>query len=71
MTGSSKILIKHILINHIFKVLKQQLNDARTNRCTEIISEVDGYQVKEHENKLKMEVKQLRHRSEKHVTRNK
>lgn len=67
---SKKVLIKHTLINCIFKVLKQQLNDARTNGCTEIISEVDGRQIKEHEDKFKTDFKQLKHQSEKDVTWN-
>ncbi|XP_050535226.1 lamin Dm0-like [Daktulosphaira vitifoliae] len=59
--------------NYKFKeeVHKQQLNDTRTSRRTEIISEVDGRLMKEYEEKLQSELHLLRQQAEEDVKRNK
>ncbi|XP_025419806.1 lamin Dm0 [Sipha flava] len=53
------------------EVHKQQLNDTRTSRRTEVISEVDGRLVKEYEDKLQSELQKLRQQAEEDVKRNK
>ncbi|XP_050440632.1 lamin Dm0-like [Adelges cooleyi] len=53
------------------EVHKQQLNDTRTSRRTEIISEVDGRLLREYEEKLQSELQLLRQQAEEDVKRNK
>lgn len=53
------------------EVHKQQLNDTRTSRRTEVISEVDGRLIKEYEDKLQSELQLLRQQAEEDVKRNK
>lgn len=53
------------------QVHKQQLNDTKTSRRTEIISEVDGRLTKEYEEKLQSELQKLRQQAEEDVKRNK
>ncbi|CAH1726488.1 lamin Dm0-like [Aphis gossypii] len=53
------------------EVHKQQLNDTRTSRRTEIITEVDGRLIKEYEDKLQSELQTLRQQAEEDVKRNK
>lgn len=53
------------------EVHKQQLNDTRTSRRTEIISEVDGRLMKEYEDKLQSELQMIRQQAEEDVKRNK
>lgn len=50
---------------------KQQLNDTRSSRRTEIITEVDGRLTKEYEEKLQSELQLLRQQAEEDVKRNK
>jgi len=53
------------------EVHRQQLNDTRTSRRTEITTEVDGRLVKEYEEKLQSELQLLRQQAEEDVKRNK
>lgn len=53
------------------EVHKQQLNDTRTSRRTEVITEVDGRLTKEYEDKLQSELQTLRQQAEEDVKRNK
>lgn len=59
------------MVSIFLQVHKQQLNDTRTSRRTEVISEVDGRLIKEYEDKLQSELQLLRQQAEEDVKRNK
>lgn len=61
----------HKVLLYYLQVHKQQLNDTRTSRRTEVISEVDGRLIKEYEDKLQSELQMLRQQAEEDVKRNK